>query len=260
MPQDERCLPGGPVMWRHPLEAAGLRHDGFRCAPGWEMVDRIAIVTRPQAKDRYAALLCELCRVGAPIDRVHRYEAANREGEAPYAGATRNHCEVLEAWARALPATQPSALRRAILVLEDDVAFTPSGPQVGRALADLLNRPAERAVDFDVALLATSKYGRLEDHPTEPGLRRSFQPCTTSAAYLVSRARAPAVAAVIREGYDWMMLNGGADAGRYCVDRYWTLLQRGPGGRNGFVVFSPKLAYQRPTLSNLTGAVNMTFD
>jgi hypothetical protein len=259
MPQDERCLPCGPIMWRHPLDASSLRHDAFHCMPGWSMVHRIAVITRADATDRYAALLCELCRIGAPVDRVVRYEARNLEGEQPYAGATRNHCEVLEAWTEALPVSESGPaddIRKAILVLEDDVAFTPDAAQIGKALAGLLERDPE--MDFHVALLATSKFGTLRDHPTEPGLRYSHQPCTTSAAYLVPRRRAPAVAAVIREGYEQLVRTG--DAGRFCVDRYWTLLQRGPGGRNGFVVFHPKLAYQRPTRSNLTGRINTTFD
>jgi hypothetical protein len=255
-PQDERSLPGGPIMVRHPLTVHALRHDAFLFLPGWERVARIAIITRPKATDRYAALLCELCRIGAPVHRVWRYEASNQEGEAPYAGATRNHCEVLEAWVAETPA---SRAEDAILVLEDDVAFTPCARQVADALRAVLEGDGGRGPpDYDVALLATSKHGTLRDHPTEPGLRLSEQPCTTSSAYLVTRRRAPVIAAVIREGYDQLVRTN--DAGRYCVDRYWTLLQRGPGGRNGFVVFRPKLAYQRPTLSNLTGAVNMAFD
>ena len=57
------------------------------------------------------------------------------------------------------------------------------------------------------------------------------------------------VAAVVEEGLHRLLATG--DHRRYCIDRYWTLLA--DSGR--FLGFRPKMGFQRPSYSDVTGRV-----
>ena len=237
-------LPIGDTVRRHPVFFKQVQHDAVEFDDSWAAVDHIYILNLKERRDRYLECLVELCRMGAPLDRVTHFEAKKEKvcesaQTSSLHGAGENHI-----W----------AVRHFLeheyencLVLEDDFTFSSNVGQHQRDLKLFF----ERRYAYDVCLLGTSNFGERRDH--DDLLLTSHQPCTTTAAYLLNRATAPKILAVFVEGNRLLLETGN---GGYTCDRYWNKLHF----ENKFFVFRTKFGFQRPNFSNITGVFSCHFD
>lgn len=233
---DVDALPHSSLIFRHAIYSRFVRHSSFEHHPCWEPVGQIYVLNLETRADRFAEVMAELARMNAPLDRVVHYKAQPDENRL--VASTVNHIEVI----RHFLATGSEACA----IFEDDFTFT---SRIAKHQADLASFWA-RKYEFDVCLLATSKY--YERRPHDDLLELSFQECTTSSGYLLHRSTAGDVLAVMEEGLE--LLRQGDVRG--VVDRYWAKLQ--PRGK--FFVFRTKFGYQRCGYSDIKHTVTAYFD
>lgn len=229
------ALPCSNKLYRHISLFQRRTHDVVEYDSVWEPVDIIYILNLEERVDRYYETLLALASVRAPLHRVHHYKA-QKVGLPPYAGATKNHVDVVEHF-------QKSGLRNC-LILEDDILFI-DRPSVQSSLNEFFSKPR----DHDICFLSLSKYGRREK--LDDLLGKTLQECTTSSGYFLQASTVQRVYDVLSEGFRKMIDTG--DHHTYCVDRYWSRL-------SNLYYFRKKLGFQRPSYSNLTGAVSAHLD
>lgn len=254
-PMDCRNLPCPTgVVYRHPAYVFSLTHTAFVSHPCWKPFGQIYVINLEERTDRFLEVMVELSRVHAPLDRVTHYRA-RKDGDrlSAYRGATKNHVDVLECIA-ARCRTDPEG-RAHFLVLEDDITFTSLVSEMHR---DLLDAARRLGTEYDILFLAASKFHEIRASQAAPSLLCvSRQECTTSSAYMVNASSVGLVLGVAREGYEGMVVEGRLDPERVhenCIDRYWSRLNP----RDRMFIFRRKMAYQRPTYSNLTGKVGVS--
>lgn len=135
--------------------------------------------------------------------------------------------------------------REWLLVLEDDVAFTPAFDQTLRALAPLLDaRPAWVACYLGL-VDPVAPFETLAPLPAGHALRRIGGANTTHAYLLHRRAFAPLLAALPAEASVWSWL-----ARHRAVDRWY---RRHLADFGEILAVSPSLVDQRAGLSDITG-------
>jgi hypothetical protein len=238
-PHTVDCLPYSTICYRHPLYFNQVKHDQIEYNPCWESVEQIYILNLEERKDRYMHILVELCRAQAPLHRIYHYKA-KKGPEGPYVGATQNHLEAVTHFL--------NSNFKHCLILEDDFLFHSNLKKIQMQLKTFF----ERNYEYQICFLAYSKYGRIE--PKDDLVGQSFQPCTTSSAYLLNSKTAKKIQESFATGITEM--RNGHSPTVFCCDRYWAKLQSEPG----FYVFADKLGYQRITHSDITGKVNYNFD
>ena len=198
-----------------------------------------------ERRDRYFNILVELCRVQVPLNRIYHYKAqktsytGNRTQDA-YIGATNNHLEVVQHFIK--------SGNRHSLILEDDITFISDTNHIHKSITEFFSSP----VVYDITFLAYSKYGPFKKH--NDLLSLSYQPCTTSSAYLVNSDTAQLIENCLQIGVEQMKL--GQPSHIYCCDRFWACLQN----RNKMFLFRRKLAFQAITHSDITSNINYAFD
>ena len=229
------ALPCSNKLYRHISLFETSSHDVVEYDPIWEPVDIIYILNLEERVDRYYETLLSLASVRAPLHRVHHYKA-KKDGLPPYVGATKNHVDVAEHFC--------ASGKNTCLVLEDDILFIDK-PSVLSSLRSFFSKPRDYAICF----LSLSKFGRRE--PYDDLLGKTFQQCTTSSGYFLQSSTAQSVYNVLSDGFHKMIITG--DHHTYCVDRYWSCLP-------DLYYFSKKLAFQRPSYSNLTRGVSAHLD
>jgi hypothetical protein len=236
-PMDARALPSGNKMYRNALYYSAVAHDVFEHHPCWAEIGVIYVLNLVERRDRFTEIMAELCAVGAPLDRVYHYKAeklavTGTKSVDAYLGATKNHLDVVAHFKR-------QEGPKNCLILEDDFMFNSNVADVQIALQTFLSRK----YDYDVCLLATSKFGDIRPH--DDLLNTSHQECTTTSAYLLNRDTCEPVLECFQEGYKKMKQTG--DSNTYVCDRYWSRLQP----RNRMFVFKDKLGYQRCGFSSI---------
>jgi GR25 family glycosyltransferase involved in LPS biosynthesis len=235
-PDWHESLPCSSKLYRHASLFFDIKHDVVEYHPSWESIDIIYILNLEDRSDRYSDTLLSLCSVHAPLHRIHHYKA-KKDGLPPYVGASKNHVDVIEHF-------QQSDLNHC-LVLEDDIVFLDQKNEVWNNLDSFF----KRSYDYSICFLAISKIG--ERQPFDDLLSMSKQACTTSSAYILNKRTSQTVLDVTKEGLEKMQETG--DHHNFCIDRYWCKLPN-------ILFFKRKLAYQRPSFSNLTKSVNFHLD
>lgn len=244
-PHNIDYLPVSSTIYRHPIYFDTVYHDVVEYDPCWNKIGQIYILNLVERKDRYMHLLVDLCRVRAPLHRIHHYKAkkdsytGDRQTDA-YIGATKNHLDVVD-----------DAIKMGYencLVLEDDVTFISNVPLFCKQMGEYL----DRAYAADICFIGYSKHGEIVEH--DDLVSKTFQQCTTSSAYLLNSTTIQRVQECLHTGF-YQMLAGG-NTGVYCCDRYWAKLQK--DGK--MFVMTNKLAYQRITHSDIVNGVNYHFD
>ena len=228
-------LPHCRKLFRHVSLFEFMNHDVVEYDPVWEPVDIIYILNLEERHDRYCDILLSLVSVGAPLHRIHHYKA-QAGGLHPYAGATKNHVDVVDHFCK-------SGLKHCV-VLEDDIIFIDK-PSVLSALRGFYSKPRE----YNICFLSLSKTGRRELY--DELLGQTFQKCTTSSGYFLQSSTAQTVSSVLSDGFNKMLETG--DYHAFCVDRYWCSLPN-------LFYFRKKLGYQRPSYSNTTRKVTAHLD
>jgi hypothetical protein len=233
-------LPITNKLFRHPVFFSQVKHDVVESHPCWDSVDVIYILNLETRSDRYMETLSSLTRVAAPLHKIHHYKAKKDTSMSAYAGATKNHLDVMVHF------NQTPELKQC-LVLEDDIVFTSDVSRVWTSVAEFFRRP----YDYTLCFLAISRIGPRE--PFDDLLSRSRQGCTTSSAYFLRKPTSQEVQRVVQEGFD-IIVKGQDTNYTGVIDQYWCshlpLIH----------FFKDKLAYQRPALSNLVGAVVANLD
>lgn len=238
-PISHRMFPITNKVYRNAYYFDRIQHDTVQCEPCWNDIDQIYILNLEIRNDRYIETLCELCKIGAPLDKIYHYKA-KKESCGPYAGASKNHMDVMD--------HMMNNKYNNCLVLEDDIVFNSDVETIKKDLETFM----ERKYDYDICFLSYSKY-----HPRRKKddlLLISKQRCTTSSAYLLNNKTVEKVRDCIFEGYTHL-LNGG-DPNYYCIDIFWNKLQED----DKMFVFKRKIAYQRPNYSNITNEVAANLD
>ena len=233
------------VVHRHPMFVASLEHQNFHYAQPWEKIEQIYILNLKERYDRYLEVLVELCRMEAPLDRIYHYEARKEvvTGDSKVdslLGAGKNHIDVITHFIK--------NEYQHCLILEDDVTFT---CQVNQHLKDL-ETFFRREYKFDICFITASQF--YEWRKYDDLLSNTFQECTTSSGYLLSKDTAQKVLDVLKEGND--LLQKTKDCCKYCCDRYWSKIQK---DKKCFI-FNQKFGYQRPNFSNITKKTQCHFD
>ncbi len=237
-------LPYTNKIWRHPLYFNQIKHDVCEYHKSWESVGIIYILNLKERADRYQEILAELCRLQAPLDRIYHYQAqverpTNDPNIDPIAGATKNHLDVVSHFL--------STEHEHCLILEDDITFTADI----QGCLERLGLFFERDYDYDVCLLAASKYHDIK--PYDDLLLLSYQVCTTSSAYLLNNKTAHKALFYFQDGYNKLLTTKNP---YYCCDRYWAEMQKD----NRFFLFQTKFGYQRCNYSSITKQTACHFD
>ena len=234
-PDWHRALPATHKMYRHVTFFHAMKHDVVESHPCWDSVDVIYILNLEERVDRYMETLASLASVGAPLQKIHHYKAKTNDGLSPYTGATKNHVDVKEHF-------QNHPELSTCLIVEDDIVFTDDRARVQSSIAEFFRR----GYDYTLCFLSLARFEpRL---PLDDLLSISKQPCTTSSAYFLHKPTSAEVLRVTKEGLDLMISTGGGNS-EACIDRYWCfhlpLIH----------FFKDKLAFQRPSYSNLRRTV-----
>jgi hypothetical protein len=224
-------------MKRHIASFWDLAHDRVEHDPRWDLVDQIYIINAATRTDRRDSVLRELGMARAPFDRIVILPAIVTGGltRSRYVrgqmGCLASHIEVLQ---QALRARFDN-----ILVLEDDFCFT---SDIDGHLDDLSEFFARR-YSYWICLLATLNTWRIV--PQDDLVSRTLQPCTTTAAYLVSREGVEQLLPVQQAAMAELKATG--DTNRYTADTYWSVLQ----GSGKFLVFRRKFGFQAASFSDI---------
>lgn len=212
-----------------------LPFDVFESDDSWQKLDAIVYINLEPRIDRRHSILRELARVEAPLDRVERLAACQtREtGLATVDGQISCLLSHLSACRRLMAKGIQNAL-----ILEDDFGFIHDV----RAVHDGIRLFLDRSYNYDLCLLATSKYGSVD--PYDDLVCCTRQPCTNSAAYFVSWQGLPPLISCFEEALDGLRRT--SNTLKYAIDRYWKKLQ---GER--FLLLNKKLGYQIASYSDI---------
>lgn len=233
-PIDYRMFPVSNKAYRNAIYFDKIKHDSVQYDPCWENIDCIYILNLEFRRDRYIETMCELCKLGAPLDKIYHYKA-QKTPQGPYIGATKNHLDVME--------HMIANRYKNCLILEDDIVFNSDVDTIKTDLKTFM----ERNYDYDICFLAYSKYHlRLT---MDDLLLISKQKCTTSSAYLLNSKTVERVRSCAYEGYLEMVKGGSPN--QYCIDVYWNKLQQD----DKMFLFKRKMGYQRPNYSNIRNEV-----
>jgi GR25 family glycosyltransferase involved in LPS biosynthesis len=238
------CLPISNKLYRHPKYFFHLRHDKIEYDDCWERINQIYILNLEEREDRYLEILIELCKMNAPLDRIYHYKAKKEiitgdKKTDTYYGAGKNHCDVMK---RFIEEKYDNCL-----VLEDDFTFSSRIEEHKRDLKEFF----KRNYDFDVCLLAASKYWDIKQY--DDLLSLSYQACTTTAGYILNKRTVEKVLTVMEEGNRKYLETRNE---MYVCDQYWKIIQKD----NKFFLFNLKMGYQRPNYSNITEKTVCQFD
>jgi|LauGreDrversion4_1035100.scaffolds.fasta_scaffold01433_6 hypothetical protein len=239
-PDDYLCLPQpNRKMFQHVLLFDQL-DDFVGAHPCWNAVDCIYIMGLENEKERMTDVWIQLCLMNAPLYKVREYRAKKDPTlEDVYIGVTKNHIDCLNHM-------RESKFQQTCLFLEDDFVFTSRFQENQEALLDFFSRD----YDYELCFLSASKMHRRL--PWDDLLIQSKQICTTSSGYLVHRRYIDRVYQTVVEGYN-KLLEHRSQSHLYCIDRYWAKLDK-------IFVFKNKLGFQKPSLSKITGNMNMMLD
>jgi hypothetical protein len=251
-PHSVECLPYSQRVCRHPIYFNDIAHTSVEYNTAWEAYERIYILTTESRIDRYYHLLLELCRVAAPLHRIHKYcggftAFTGNQSQDKYICASQNHADVATDFI-----TNNYGMS---IVLEDDFSFLSDTDHVHDALASFHGRCSAATGpyhDFYVCFLSYSKWGRIDD--CDDLVCFNKQPCTTSSGYILQRSTAPIVRDCLAEGV--AMMKYGHGPGIYCCDRYWC--KYGPSEK--LLCFKRKLGFQYVTHSDIVNHANIHFD
>jgi len=229
------ALPCSSKLFRHVSLFFDMKHDSVEYHPSWEKFDCIYIINLKERTDRYYDTLTTLCKVAAPLHRIHHFDACKDSRE--YVGCTKSHMEVLKHFKESGHTT--------CMILEDDFTFIDDIQHVWNSLERITTEP----IEYTLCFLAMSKF--YERNPVNDFLSESKGCCTASSGYIVTRDSVDLLYSTVAEGYSKMIQE--YENPEYCIDRYWTKLDK-------LYFFRKKLGFQKISYSNNINSVGGNLD
>jgi hypothetical protein len=238
-PDDYMALPQSFRIYQHFMFFNDIKLDRFISNKCWDNIDRIFIMGLENGFERMNNTWMHLCSMNAPLDRIQEYRAKKDANlKDIYIGATKNHLDCLQ--------LMRDNSYNHCLFLEDDFVFTSNI----RENQDSLYKFFENDYDYNICFLSASKLHERKVY--DDFLLLSKQICTTSSAYLVSKKNLDIVLNTVKEGYE-LLLKYPDQSYIFCIDRYWTKLDK-------LFIFKKKLGFQSPSMSKITGKMNIELD
>lgn len=239
------ALPVKNKVYRHAKFYTAINHTAFEFHECWNEIDIIYLLNLEVRKDRYLEALVELCKMNAPLNKIHHFvvekkNTSNNSTADLHYDVCNNHVLMINHFI--------AKGYNNCLILEDDITFT---NRVDKHKADLLEF-FKRKYDFDLCFIASSNYGTVL--PKDDLVRISHQECTTTSGYLLNKGSAAKIRDVLQEGNQKLIKTG--EHWIYAADRYWHKLQ----SDNKFLLFNDKFGYQRPSYSSITHKFSCHFD
>ena len=231
-PDSHRALPSSRKIYRHASWFTQLTHDVVESHPCWNSIDIIYILNLEDRSDRYMETMVSLAQVAAPLQKVYHYKG--KKNLPPYVGATKNHVDCIQHF--------QNSEHSNCLILEDDIVFTSDTARV----QDSVEKFFQRDYNYSICFLSLSRVG--DRIPCDDLLSETLQSCTTSAAYFLTKRTSHGVLAVVDEGLRKITAGEGYP-NEGCIDTYWC------GRLPRMYFFKDKLAFQRPSYSNLKKCV-----
>ena len=230
-----KALPYCNKVYRNVSLISDVNHTQFEFHPCWRHIDQIYVINMEHRPDRLNDIMAELCRVQAPLDKIHLTNA--KKTESPYLSCTENHVNVISHF----------SLNnfKNCLVIEDDAVFI-EREVVWQNLETFFNRQ----YDFNVCHLAISKYRKRE--PYDDLLSETKQSCTGAVSYILSGKTVGNVLSCVKEGFEKLKADPSTQNDT-AIDCYWKNLDKR-------FYFKTKLAFNRPNMSSLTGNINFNLD
>jgi GR25 family glycosyltransferase involved in LPS biosynthesis len=237
-------LPYTDKIWRHPIYFKDITHSRCEFHPAWESIGVIYIINLKERTDRYQEVLAELCRMHAPLDRIHHF-IAHKETPTedkdldPHISRLKSHRDATDHFLK--------SSHQHCAIFEDDVTFT---ADIDGNL-ERLKQFFAKNYDYEVCLMNASKYDEIKEH--DDLLLKSYQEDTTCSAYLLSKKGAERASFYLRDGYEKLIDTRDT---KYAHGCYWSEMQKD----NKFFLFKTKFGYQRPGYSEITGETACYFD
>ena len=223
-------------LYRHASLFSSIKHDVVESHPCWNNVDIIYILNLETRVDRYYEILTMLASVQAPLNKIYHYKA-KKDPISPYIGATENHVEAMKHF--------ENSNHNTCMILEDDFIFIDDKLNVWSSIDEFFRRKYE----YNICFLSLSRSGRREPHDDLTSI--SYQSCTTSAGYFLTKPTSNNVFKVAEEGLNLMRKTG--DCITFCIDRYWCSIPKK-------FFFRKKLGFQRPSYSNNISDISCNLD
>ena len=237
-PDDYMSLPQSNRIYKHFLFRNDVILDRFESDDCWKSIDRIFIITLEKEFERLNDTIMHLIFMNAPLDRITECRAKKDVGLTDiYIGATKNHLDCLK--------TIIDNNYKTCLFLEDDFVFTSNIEDNKKKIHSFF----QRKYDYNICFLSASKYHKREDY--DDLLITSKQECTTSSGYFINTSNVNIVYEKVKEGYDKLIET--KDSNLYCIDRYWCNLDK-------IYIFKNKIGFQKPSVSKITGQLNINLD
>ena len=238
-------LPISNIIKRHAIYYKDIEHDIFEYDECWESISNIYILNLIDRVDRYMEILVELTRINAPLDRIYHYKAKKEKITGnrlvdPHLGACKNHIDVVKDFI--------NKDNEHCIIFEDDVTFT---SDINLHKKDM-KKFFDKQYNYDICLITSSKYDKIKEY--DELLSLSYQICTTTSGYILSKNGAKKILPIFEEGYDNMKIT--KDTTTYAVDRYWSKIQKD----DKFFLFNNKFGYQRCNYSSITNKTECHFD
>lgn len=238
-PDDYMSLPQSHKIYRNFMFFKDIPLDRFESNKCWDKIDRIFIMGLEGEFERMYDIWMHLCEMNAPLDRIEEYRAKKDKNlKDIYIGATKNHMDCLK--------SMIDSSYNCCLFLEDDFVFISNK----KCIQESLNSFFSKEYDYNICFLSASKLHIRKEY--DDLLLESKQVCTTSSGYLVSKKNIETVYNKVKGGYD-LLLQYPDLSHIYCIDRFWTSLDK-------LYIFKKKLGFQKPSLSKITGNMNMNLD
>ena len=234
-PDDYMSLPQGNKIYKHVIYYNNCisRFEADSC---WDNIDQIFIMGLEHEFDRMNHTIIQLSLMNAPLNKIYEYKAKKSANDI-YAEVTKNHLDCLQ--------IMIDNSYNTCLFLEDDFIFCSDFTKNKCKMTEFFKRD----YDYNICFLSASKLHIREDY--DDLLIISKQLCTTSSGYFINKSKVIHIYNTIKEGYE-LLLTTNNDI-LYCIDRYWAKLDK-------LYIFKDKIGFQKPSMSKITGELNINLD
>jgi hypothetical protein len=222
-----------------------FNYDEFEGHDCWNSIDCIWVINSDDRPDRLFDILREFKKMEVPLNKVFRQSGiVDNSTQNHYVngllGCFKSHISILE--------KLQNVDFKNILIVEDDFTFSDPIEDNKNSLCKFFNR----GYKYDVLLLATSAEGELKE--VDDLVSHSFQPCTTTSGFILSKQGLQKVLPLWQEANHNLLHTWNFNV--WACDRYWSVIQKD----KTMYSFNRKLGYQRPSFSQTSKTLAYNLD